>query len=156
MGFLARLFEGEAPPPSPLRHNAPADTVESLSERAREVVALVNQSGDVMPTIGSALARRIIDAVEAILARGDLSAMGPQALSTLRGVLTAYLPETIESFTAAARSGHPDEVGLMHQLTALHHSAVAILVAAREGDAQAMEVQGTFLRTKFTQSDLDL
>ena len=159
MGFLSRLFEAGDPPPPPPPPGAVGgrvDILPSLRERVVEVVDLVNRHGDVLPTIGSALARRTTDDLATVLERDDVTRLGPHAMITLRGVVSSYLPDTIETYVAAVRSGHPDDVALMQQLTALHHSVEAILNAVREGDAHAMEVQHAFLTTKFTESDLDL
>lgn len=152
MGFFERLFETTTAQPAVVA----VDPALELRGQAAQVVALVNRSGDVLPTIGSALARRVTDALDAILSHENWGHLGPHAVITLRGVTTSYLPDAITTYVAAARAGHADDVALMQQLTALHHAVVAVLVAARDGDVAAMEAQHAFLVTKFTGSDLDL
>ncbi len=53
-------------------------------------------------------------------------------------------------------SGRTPTGSLIEQLETLWASATDLLDAIRAQDADAMLTQGSFLRTKFTGSDLDL
>jgi hypothetical protein len=72
-------------------------------------------------------------------------------------MVTDYLPTTLRNFLAvgAGPSGAPVAL-LGEQLDDLFAAAAAIELTAQQRDTDAMRTQGAFLRTKFTQSDLDL
>jgi hypothetical protein len=86
------------------------------------------------------------------------------AVISVRSTATDYLPTTVRSFLAVDESlvdvprpsGRTPVESLMEQLDALEDSATAVLKAAQEQDVDALMTQGSFLRTKFSGSDLDL
>lgn len=162
MGLLSWLFE-----PAPVAGPAPAapqqgqgagtqprDTPQALRGHNAEVIAAINRSAGSIPNAAVVLGRAITDAVARIL---DY----PHELSietriSLHAVLTDYLPTTLKTYLAAQRSGLADEEDLQEQMTLLHTVVTDLLGAVQAHDAQAAAVQGAFLRTKFTGSDLAL
>jgi hypothetical protein len=83
---------------------------------------------------------------------------------SIRGMVSDYLPTTLRSFLALdpevvdvpRPSGMTPVQSLLEQLQTLLSSATDLLASARAHDADALLSQGSFLRTKFTRSDLDL
>jgi hypothetical protein len=83
---------------------------------------------------------------------------------SLNGILRDYLPTTLRTFLAldpATRNtpragGKTPTAALEEQLDFLLGSATDVLTAVRNDDANALVAQGSFLRTKFARSELDL
>jgi hypothetical protein len=83
---------------------------------------------------------------------------------SVKGIVHDYLPTTLRSYLAldvdavdvARPDGRTPKESLLEQLTSLWSGAADVRAAAQSRDADALVSQGTFLRTKFTGSDLDL
>lgn len=93
------------------------------------------------------------------LARG---AIGEHA-NTVRQTITNYLPETLASYVAlprAFRSSHRLKDGktaqqlLTDQLALLDDQLQQVVVSVAQGDAQALLINGQFLRDRFQRQDL--
>ncbi|WP_406832477.1 hypothetical protein ABEG17_06535 [Pedococcus sp. KACC 23699] len=159
MGLLSRLFDDE-PHPNAAHAMVPSaihdDSTPSLRRKHAEVIAEINRNGGNLPLAGSVVARRVTDAVGAVLVRDDVERLDPYARITINAILVDYLPNAIRTFVAAARAGVSDQRLLLDQLDALYDSAARILSASEAHDVQALQTQSSFLTTKFTKSDLDL
>ncbi len=159
MGLLSRLFDDTPglgqPTPAPSA-SACDDSTPALRRKHAEVIRVVNRLGGELPTLGTVLARRITDAVGAVITRADVDHLDPHARITINAMLTDYLPRALGTYVASARAGHDDQTALLGQLHALYESAGTILAATQANDIQALEVQSIFLSTKFSGSDLDL
>lgn len=163
MGLWSWLTEPpRAPEPSaisaPAEAHTPAaaepDSPFALRGHLAEVIAIINRGAGALPNTAVVLGRAITDTVQRVLDHPE-----PLSIETrisLYGILTDYLPTTLRTHQAAARAGHADEPGLQEQLTLMHTAALDLLGAVQSRDARAAAVQGEFLRTKFTGSDLDL
>lgn len=162
MGILSRLFDDNPRPGTPTQTSvsAPAsandDSTPVLRRKHAEVITEINRCGADLPPVGTVLARRVTDAVGAILARDDVDTIDVHARIAINAMLSDYLPNAIGTYVAAARAGRHDVPVLVEQLDALHDSAVSVLAATQAHDLTALETQSMFLRTKFTKSDLDL
>lgn len=134
------------------------DSLEGLRRSTYTVTEDTNAASGVLPPAGVALARLITDSVHATLdLEGDLPV---QARITLHKVITDYLPTTMNTYTAATRHQQSPE-DMAKADTALREQMEFILgalrrtrAALREHDERALEAQGHFLRTKYTESDL--
>ena len=121
---------------------------------------------DVLADPGEAVvaARRVTDALDDIIDTSDVRPLDVYAVISVRGTLTDYLPTTLRSYLAVDEnmrdtprpSGRSPKESLLEQIAALESSASSVLLAARNQDADALLTQGSFLRTKFSGSDLDL
>jgi hypothetical protein len=159
-------FRREEPyPPVPTEPAAdPADSPEALRAGIRAVNSLVNESAGRLPLRAVVTARRITDVLAEIVGTSAVRQLDVYAVIAVRGAATDYLPTTVRSFLAvdeslvdvARASGHTPTQSLMEQLEALETSALAVLEATQQQDVDALMTQGTFLRTKFSGSDLDL
>lgn len=160
MGFLSWLFD-PAPltaEPAPTAHQRPPqearDTPEQLRAHNTQVVAAINRSAGSIPNAAVVLGRAITDVIARILEHPH--ELGIDTRVSLYAVLTDYIPTTLRTYLSASRNGLGDEDELQEQMTLLHTTAGEMLDAIQHHDAQAAAVQGQFLRTKFTRSDLDL
>jgi hypothetical protein len=115
----------------------------------------LNRHADQLPTVSVVTAHQIGDVL-----RGVLDAAGDRPLDAhtavrLSGFLTDYVPTTVRSFLAV--STDRDSAGILQeQLASLLDEAGGLAASARSYDTDALLTQGTFLRTKFSRSDLDL
>jgi hypothetical protein len=142
----------------------PEDSPESLRSAIASVVRLVNGSAGRLPLRAVVAARRITDVLSEVVDTSEVRPLDVYAVISVRSSATDYLPTTLRSFLAVDEdlvdtprpSGRTPAESLMEQLDALEDSATAVLKAAQEQDVDALMTQGSFLRTKFTGSDLDL
>ena len=140
------------------------DTPEGLRRSLRDIVKLVNANAGQLPAEAVVAARRVTDALNDIIDTSAVRPLDVYAVISVRGTLTDYLPTTLRSYLAVDEnmrdtprpSGRSPKESLLEQIAALEASASSVLLAARNQDADALLTQGTFLRTKFSGSDLDL
>lgn len=107
-------------------------------------------------SFATVLARRVLDGVSAVLHQaGGEEHLDMRARVTLERLLEDYLPTTLRSY---ARATHDPETTrlLQAQLEQLTGAIEELLVAVREHNVQSLQIQGDFLDTKFTGSDLQL
>ena len=124
----------------------------------------INASAGQLPVAGVVAARRITDTVNTVLHSTRDRDLDIQARVSLNGILRDYLPTTLRTFLAldpatrdlAGRAGKTPLIALGEQLDFLLGSATEVLAAVRNDDANALLAQGSFLRTKFARSELDL
>jgi hypothetical protein len=142
-----------------------SDTPDALRAKIFELIGFVNRSAGQLPGEGVVIARRITDTVREVVDGADTErGLDIYAVVAIRGILDDYLPTTLRSYLALdpglvdvpRPSGRTPSESLLEQLDALWSSAADLLVATHAHDADALLSQGTFLRTKFTRSDLDL
>lgn len=140
------------------------DTPEGLRRSLRDIVKLVNANAGQLPAEAVVAARRVTDALNDIIDTSAVRPLDVYAVISVRGTLTDYLPTTLRSYLAVDEnlrdtprpSGRSPKESLLEQIAALETSASSVLLAARNQDADALLTQGSFLRTKFSGSDLDL
>jgi hypothetical protein len=150
------LADGRSPEP------AAADELGALLTALIDLDRYILRNSEGLPTAAVARARWIVDTLRDVL---DLSAGRPLDISaglTVRGIAADYLPTTLRSYVALNHEAHgvspganPQEL-LLEQLDTLQEAAVGTLRAMRAQDVDAMKTQGSFLRSKFSRSDLDL
>lgn len=153
------------PPPGAVAARADADdSPQSLGAAVDELDRFVNRSAGHLPTAAVVNARGVTDTLRTIIATSTTRPLDVYAVISVRGIAEDYLPTTLKGYLAVApelldvprATGDSPTRSLMKQLDALQSSAAATLVATREQDADALMTQGSFLRVKFSGSDLDL
>jgi hypothetical protein len=155
----------EPDPPAPTGPaDDPSDSPEALRAAIAAVNALVNASAGRLPLRAVVAARRITDVLIEVVDTAAVRELDVYAVISVRGAVTDYLPTTVRGFLAVDESlvdvprasGLSPTQSLMEQLAALEASALAVLEATQQQDVDALMTQGSFLRTKFSGSDLDL
>jgi hypothetical protein len=115
------------------------------------VIRDVNAHSGRLPTAAVVTARELTDVLAELLAG---PASGPA--STLTGILTDHLPTTLKTFLTVENAGAGAAGSLLDQLEALLDEVISLQEAGRARAADALITQEKFLRTKFSNSDLDL
>lgn len=149
-----------AVPSAPPDGDSPAELRTSLSTVNR----LINQSSGRLPGVAVVNARRVTDTLREIIATSDTRPLDVYAVITVQATLQDYLPTTLRSYLAVdvhlretrRSSGRTPTQALLEQIDALQRSADTVLVATDNQDVDALMTQGSFLRTKYAASDLDL
>lgn len=149
-----------APAPEPEPDDSPAQ----LTAKLAEVVSFVNRSAGRLPPESVVAARMVTDTVREVIDTAENGALDIHAGLSAKAILHDYLPTTLHAYLAIdpelvdrpAANGRTPNESLLEQLSSLLTGAEDILAAARSRDADALVSQGSFLRTKFTGSDLDL
>ena len=162
----SRLRRRLDPPDVPLVPADPLtpDEVPVLCDSLDELNRDINRNAGRLPGMAVVNARGVTDTVREILQTAGARPLDVYAVMSVRGILQDYLPTTIKSYLAVdaalvdiARDSMPTPTqSLLEQIQALQTSASATLMAVRARDVDAVTTQGSFLRTKFTGSDLDL
>jgi hypothetical protein len=154
----------------------PEDSPEALAVRIGELVRFINSAAGRLPGEAVVIARAITDLLREVVVSALPVAPGPTVgadaerdldvytVVSIRGILEDYLPTTLRSYVALDpdvvdvpnASGRTPSGSLLEQLDALWSAAGELRDAAHAHDADALLAQGSFLRTKFTGSDLDL
>ncbi|MEP7193199.1 MAG: hypothetical protein ABI903_10070 [Actinomycetota bacterium] len=170
MGLFSRVREAvdaRAPSPRPVP-DVPipeeGDSPQSLRRTMDDVIEFINRSAGRLPGVAVVHARRITDALRETIDTSQVRPLDVYAVLAVKSTLNDYLPTTLRSYLAVDTalintprgSGRTPSQSLLEQLDDLQRSASATLVAARDQDADALMTQGSFLRTKFSGSDLDL
>jgi hypothetical protein len=141
-----------------------SDSPDALRALVFDIVRMINQNSGRLPGEAVVNARRVTDTLREIISTSDVRPLDVYAVINIRSTLTDYLPTTMRTYLAVDEelrdsprpSGLTSTQSLMEQIDALQISADLVLTAARNLDIDALMTQGTFLRTKFAGSDLDL
>jgi hypothetical protein len=160
MTWFRRLREEAQPETGP----DPQDRPDALLGSLFGVNHFINASAGRLPGEAVVVARRITDTLREVIETSTDRELDIHAVVTIRGMLGDYLPTTVRSYLAldpqvvdvARPSGRTPNQSLLEQLEALWSAADDLLTATRAHDADALLSQGSFLRAKFTGSDLDL
>jgi hypothetical protein len=153
-----------SPPFADLPLRDECDSPQVLRDGMDDAIAFINRSAGRLPGVAVVNARRITDALRETIDTSEVSPLDVYAVVAVKSTLNDYLPTTLKSYLAVDTalidtprgSGRTPRQSLLEQLDALQKSASATLVATRNQDADALMTQGSFLRTKFSGSDLDL
>ena len=140
------------------------DSPQALRAALTRVDRLVNASAGRLPPASVVAARRVTDALAEVVDGADVRPLDVHAVISVRATATDYLPTTVRSYLAVdpdlvdvpRSSGRTPAESLLEQLDALETSALAVRDAAAHSDVDALMTQGSFLRTKFARSDLQL
>ena len=158
--WFRRLNQPSAPPQPQEDPDAP----DALRRRLWELVQFVNKSAGRLPVEAVVIARQITDTVRDVIDTSDERPLDAYAIVQVKGIVGDYLPTTLRTYVnldpsitdTAGPSGRTPRAALREQLESLRAAADEMLHATRSHDVDALFSQGSFLRTKFTRSDLDL
>ncbi len=158
--LFGRQDTAEAPPARNPEPDSPAELAAEMFRLNR----FINASAGQLPTASVVAARRITDTVATVLHTTRDRELDIHARVSLNGILRDYLPTTLRTYLAldpgsrehARRGAVTPTAALEEQLDFLLGSAAEVLTAVRNHDANALAAQGSFLRTKFGHSELDL
>jgi hypothetical protein len=145
-------------------HDDPKDKPDALLATVFDLVREVNVNAGKLPAEGVVVARRVLDVVREVIETSGERDLDIHAVVSIRGMLDDYLPTTLRAYLAidpavvdvVRPSGRTPSQSFIEQLDVLWSSAMDLLDAIRAHDADALLSQGSFLRTKFSGSDLDL
>lgn len=163
-GFWQRLRDRDEPAAVVQPPVASGDSPAELRRAVAEVVRLVNSRSGDLPVAAVVNARRLTDLLREVVDTTEVRPLDVYAVMSVQGTATDYLPTTLRTYLAVDESlrdvprgsGHTPTQALMMQLDTLTTSVAATLDAVQHQDADALMTQGSFLRTKFARSDLDL
>jgi hypothetical protein len=154
-----RRGQEQVAPPGPDPDDSPQALLKVMFDRVHEI----NSNAGHLPVAAVVLSRRVLDAVREVVETAGEGELDIHAVVSVRGILEDYLPTTLRAYlaldpvtAAAGGPGRTPTTSLLEQLETLWESATDLLVAIRSKDANALLSQGSFLRTKFSRSDLDL
>jgi hypothetical protein len=153
-----------APEPSPTEPEDHGDDPAALRSTLAQLNRFLNQNSGRLPGESVVTARRVTDVLREVIDTSEIRPLDIYAVISVKGILQDYLPTTLRTFLALDQaqltvprpSGRTPVQSLQEQLEALLDAATSVLVAAQAQDADALLSQGSFLRTKFSGSDLDL
>jgi hypothetical protein len=143
---------------------AEEDSPKALRAAMTELDRFVNAHAGRLPAAAVVGARQITDVLRDVVDTADVRPLDVYAVVSIKGIVGDYLPTTLRTYLAVDEalldtpraSGRTPRESLLEQIDALRSSAAATLEAANNQDADELMTQGSFLRTKFTRSDLDL
>jgi hypothetical protein len=167
MTWFRRVLAPPAPPapaPPPAEPEPDGDDPATLRSQLVGLNRFLNQNSGRLPGESVVTARRVTDVLREVIDTSEIRPLDIYAVISVKAMLQDYLPTTLRSFLAldeaqlavARPSGRTPIQSLQEQLEALLEAAASLLSAAQAQDADALLSQGSFLRTKFSRSDLDL
>ncbi len=135
----------------PLTEGRPDLGPEALRAELAALVRYVNARSGQLPPAAVVTAREITDVLAELA--GPLDSYTSVAVT---GLLTDHVPTTLKTFLTVGDTGPGPAASLLDQLESLLDEVVSLREAERAKAADAMRTQEKFLRTKFSNSDLDL
>jgi hypothetical protein len=140
------------------------DSPEQLRLRLWERITYINANAGRLPVEAVVGARDVTDTVGEVIDSAGDGELDVYAVVTINGILGDYLPTTLSTYLSLdpaltsqpGPSGRTPRAALQEQIGSLTTAADDLLAASRAHDVDALFSQGSFLRTKFTRSDLDL
>lgn len=153
----------DAPPVQP-QPQEDEDSPDKLRLRLWELIQFVNSSAGKLPLEAVVVSRQITDTLREVIDTSNDGTLDVYAVVQINGIVGDYLPTTLRRYVnldpelaeTVGPSGRTPRAALREQLESLRSAAEEMLHAAQQHDVNALFTQGSFLRTKFTRSDLDL
>jgi hypothetical protein len=161
MTWFRRAHDEHPAPPPP--DEEPQDSPEALVRKQWELVQFINRSAGKLPVDAVVVSRGITDTIREVIDAAD-GELDVYAVVAINGIIGDYLPTTLHTFLnldphlveQVGPSGRTPRAALREQLDSLSSAADDLLQATQAHDVDALFTQGSFLRTKFSRSDLDL
>jgi len=162
---MTSLFRrGRESPPGQPPPQEDEDSPDKLRLRLWELIQLINRSAGKLPVEAVVVSRQITDTIREVIDTSSDHALDVYAVVQINGIVNDYLPTTLRRYVSLdpaladqpGPTGRTPRAALREQLDALRGAAEEMLDATRQHDVNALFSQGSFLRTKFTRSDLDL
>jgi hypothetical protein len=152
---MAWLRRDRGPGALPLAEGRPDLGPEALRMELTALVRFVNaRSGQLSPA-AVVTAREITDVLGELVGAED-KRLDTYTSVAVTGLLTDHVPTTLKTFLTVGDTGARPAASLLDQLESLLGEAVSLRGAERTKAADALLTQEKFLRTKFSNSDLDL
>ncbi|MEV6647200.1 hypothetical protein [Amycolatopsis sp. NPDC051371] len=129
----------------------PDDTPEALRAELASLIRFVNARSGGLPPSAVVTAREITDVLAELT--GDDTTPDARTRGAIAGIVTDHLPTTLDAFL---RVGDTASGSLLGQLESLLDEVILLQEAERGRATDALRTQEMFLRTKFSNSDLDL
>jgi hypothetical protein len=126
----------------------PNDTPEALRAELASLIRFVNARSGRLPPSAVVTAREITDVLAELVGEGATPDIRTRV--AVAGIVTDHLPTTLE---ALLRAGGTASGSLLESLL---DEVISLQDAERGRATDALRTQETFLRTKFSNSDLDL
>ena len=170
MSPVKRWFGRDRPPPPDARPLPPPADAPTLRRELGDLITRINASSGHLPTEAMVRIRDIGDRLVELLAHverlGDGGGGGPGSyeLITVAGVISDYLPTSIDAYLALPpdflvshrnAEGETPAEELCTQLETMEKGVIELTQAIYSGDAQRLSIQRRFLDSKFASSDLD-
>lgn len=155
---------GQQQPPTPPHPEEDEDSPAKLRLRLWSLVQFINRNAGHLPVQAVVVSRQVTDTLREVIETSDDRDLDVYAVVQINGIVGDYLPTTLRTYLnldpgltdRVGPSGRTPKAALAEQLAALRSAAEQLLHATQEHDVDALFTQGSFLRTKFTGSDLDL
>jgi hypothetical protein len=140
------------------------DSPATLRTTLHDLNRYINQNSGRLPGRSVVTARAVTDTLREVVDTSEVRELDIHAVVSVKSMLNDYLPTTLKGFLALdptqlnvrRPSGRTAIESLNEQVDSLLDAASALLTATHAQDADALMTQGSFLRTKFSGSDLDL
>ena len=140
------------------------DSPVALRKTLHDLNRYINQNSGRLPGRSVVTARAVTDTLREVVDTSEIRELDIYAVVSVKSILNDYLPTTLKQFVALdptqlnvrRPSGRTAIESLDEQVDALLDAASTLLTATHAQDADALMTQGSFLRTKFSGSDLDL
>ncbi|HEY3466183.1 MAG TPA: hypothetical protein VGL47_13705 [Amycolatopsis sp.] len=149
MAWLRREGPGPAPAESP-----PDYTPEALRTELASLIRFVNARSGRLPPSAVVTAREITDVLTELA--GEDKASDIRTRVAVAGIVTDHLPTTLDTFLRLDDTAVGPSASLIEQLESLLDEVISVRDAERVHATDALRTQEIFLRTKFSNSDLDL
>lgn len=132
----------------------PDDTPEALRAELASLIRFVNARSGRLPPSAVVTAREITDVLAELL--GENTTPDIRTRVAVAGIVTDHLPTTLDAFLRVGDTANGPAGSLLDQLESLLDEVISLQDAERDRATDALRTQETFLRTKFSNSDLDL
>jgi predicted oxidoreductase len=155
---------GHEPQPVQPEPDEKQDSPDALRLRLWELVQFINRSAGKLPVEAVVVARQVTDTIRDVIETSHDRDLDVYAVVQVNGIVGDYLPTTLRTYLnldpglteQVGQSGRTPRAALREQLDSLRSAAEELLNATQAHDVDALFTQGSFLRTKYTRSDLDL
>lgn len=123
-------------------------TVEALAAANKALISYLRSVSGAVPSRAMAMARVIADHLADVVADPAARSLDVQTLITLERTASAHVPDTVKAYLAARGIDGAEQM-LNDQLLTIERVAAQAAARSMQSAADALEVQGTFLREKF-------
>lgn len=163
--WRALFGRDKAPDPAPAGQGPPAKPFgERMTDKMAETSWAARRGGGRLPVAVLPQLGRIEDVVYPFLSYVRANPLTAEEEVAVEGIIGDYLPTTLNTFLALdprianqrRSDGRTAGDDVLDQLETLEDAIRDVSKAVYEHDAQQLAIQGRFLNTKFSRSDLDL
>lgn len=132
----------------------PDDTPEALRAELASLIRSVNARSGRLPPAAAVTAREITDVLAELVA--DDRTPDIRTRVAVAGIVNDHLPTTLDAYLRVGDATGGPAGSLLDQLESLLDEVISLQGAEHDRATDALRTQEAFLRTKFSNSDLDL